>query len=152
MVLSPTWGAQAGAITWIDMTTGKTVNGVSAGVIGAANSLVGGSPGDNIAGNVTRLDSSHYLALAPDVDIPGDGEFGAADVGAIAWMTNGGLLANGSAAVGQISPTTSLVGPSRARSRIGSGGYVSSGDSTTRSLLVLSPFWGSTGGSAPAAP
>jgi filamentous hemagglutinin family protein len=148
MVLNPNWGTQAGAITWIDMTTGKTVNGVSAGAIGAANSLVGGTPGDNIAGNVTRLDSGHYLALAPDVDVPGDGEFGVS--GRRRDHVDDERRPAGERQLRRRRdlPATSLVG-TVANSRIGSGGYVSSGDSTTRSLLVLSPFWGGTGGSGP---
>jgi len=136
----PEWNAARGALLWIDMGTGRTPGGIQAGVVGAANSIVGGAAGDRVGDDVRRLASGHYLVLAPDWDSAA----GAQDVGSVTWIRNTGVLANG-ATSGTLSAATSLTGGA-AFDRVGSGGIVElSGNNALRPFVVLSPSWGGGG-------
>jgi hypothetical protein len=60
VVLSPSWNGTVGAVTW-----GSGTAGVS-GVVSAANSLVGSSPGDQVGGfGVTALANGNYVVGSP---------------------------------------------------------------------------------------
>ncbi|WP_254939708.1 S-layer family protein [Cyanobium sp. Morenito 9A2] len=104
------WNNRAGAVTWLDTSTGRLANGNPAvGTIGATNSLVGSTANDGIGsyydtvikgGNVLLLSSGWAHGTAPSA-------------GAVTWLSVGtGQLANGSAAIGPISAANSLVGSS----------------------------------------
>jgi hypothetical protein len=123
VVWSPQWhngGAEfAGAVTWGDGTMG------TAGVVSAANSLVGSTAND-LVGRVTALSNGNYLVGSPDWD---NGP--AADAGMVTWGDGTG------GTVGVVSEANSLVG-STASDRIGYYGVwaLSNGN-----YLVWSPDW-----------
>ncbi len=136
----PDWNGARGALTWIEMATGRTPGGAQAGVIGAANSIVGGAAGDRFGADVRLLSSDHFLVLSPDWDGPA----GLQDVGAVTWIRNTGALAN-NATSGTLSSATSLIGGA-AFDRVGSGGIQELwGDHLVLPVVVISPQWGGAG-------
>jgi hypothetical protein len=96
LVFSPLWNGKRGAVTWGSGTAGVT------GTISAANSLIGGGPGDAVGGRattfvsgVTALPNGNYVVVSPDF---GGGK------GAATW-------GNGTTgATGIVSSANSLVG------------------------------------------
>ncbi len=119
-ILSPNWtngsfGA-AGAITWVDPSNGLT------GVVGAGNSLVGGSVNDRVGNNnIDYRDGTHYL------------------VRTTAWADSAGALTwvdSASPPVGVVDATNSLVG-SIAGDQVGS----SVQNLFNGKSLVRSPAW-----------
>lgn len=82
VVISPDWDngmiVNAGAVTWIDGTTGLT------GTISAANSLVGTTAGDRLGETGVwgffELPGGHFAVVSPSFSSPG-----AAHAGAITW-------------------------------------------------------------------
>ncbi|MCC2636956.1 MAG: filamentous hemagglutinin family outer membrane protein [Moraxellaceae bacterium] len=112
----------AGAMTWVNGTTGLT------GTINAANSLVGGRSNDRIgSGGVRALANGHYLVNSYTWD-----NGSAVDAGAVTW-------GSGTSGVrGVVSAGNSLVG-THANDNVGTFGSVTSfanGD-----YLVLTPTW-----------
>ncbi|HNG79990.1 MAG TPA: hypothetical protein PLW24_11005, partial [Burkholderiaceae bacterium] len=95
MFRMPEWNGARGAMMWINMATGATPSGAFNGVVGEANSIVGGTAGDRFGSNVQTLSSNHFLVLSPDWD---DAAQGLQDVGAVTWINRNGTLANGSVA------------------------------------------------------
>lgn len=120
LVSSPHWNNDAGSITWADAGSSIT------GTIGAANSLVGSTPGDQV-GNVLELFDGNYLVLSPSWH---NGP--TVDAGAVTWGSGA------SGITGTVSAANSLVG-SFAGDRVGSG-YLRQ-DLETQNYLVLSPNW-----------
>jgi filamentous hemagglutinin family protein len=120
VVASADWGGGLGAATWRDGTTS------GAGVVGAANSLVGSTAADHVSsGGITALSNGHYVVSSPDWD-------GAAvNVGAVTW-SNGNTGRSGA-----VRAADSLTGSS-VNDRVGSGGVtaLSNGD-----YVVSSPTW-----------
>ena len=97
--------ANAGAVTWGSGTTGVS------GVISAANSLVGGTQGNQIGyGGITELSNGNYVINSYNWD-----NGGVQDVGAVTWCSGT------TAMTGVVSATNSLVG-TRIVDRVGSGG------------------------------
>ena len=95
----------AGAITWINGTTGLT------GPITRSNSMVGSHNGDKIGSSINVLANGNYVVVSRDW---GNGT--ATKVGAITW-------GNGNSAItGNISASNSLVG-SRANDQVGLGSF-----------------------------
>jgi len=93
-----------GAATW-----GNGLSGI-AGVVSAANSLVGSAANDEVGINVVALSNGHYVTSAPDWD---NGT--AQNVGAATW-------GNGSGGTqGPVSAANSLIGGG-SQNRVGSGG------------------------------
>ena len=109
VVPSPLWNsgavADAGAVTW-----GSSVSGV-AGVVSAANSLIGSTTADKIgSGGVTGLSNGNYVVASPLWDAGA-----VTNVGAV-------TLSNGaSGTVGVVSAANSLIGGT-ANDQVGSGG------------------------------
>jgi hypothetical protein len=131
VVLSPLWnnGAvlAAGAATWVSGAGG------TAGVVSAANSLVGDAADDKVSsGGVMPLANGNYVVSSP------------------AW-SNGAVLAAGAATWGNgasglsgvVSPANSLVGTTAGDS-VGEGKVTAL---TNGNYVVASPFW-SNGGRA----
>ncbi|HEX8504749.1 MAG TPA: T9SS type A sorting domain-containing protein, partial [Hymenobacter sp.] len=110
LVVTPRWSSAAvelaGAVTWARGT------GLTAGLIGPANSLVGTHDRDRVGeGGAVGLAGGQYVVSSPNWD-----NGGTADVGAVTW------LAGGQASVsGVVSAANSLVGTS-AGDRVGSTG------------------------------
>jgi trimeric autotransporter adhesin len=97
VVQSDAWqsspGVHAGAVTWINGTTGLD------GVVGASNSLVGSSGGDANFRAVTALTNGNYVVVSVSWDSPTGNNAGAAT-----WGNGNGPL------TGAISDTNSIVG------------------------------------------
>ena len=114
VVGSPEWSDPAsgetavGAATWASATSGV------AGVISAANSLIGDTTDDAVGRAVFSLRNGNYVVAVPDWDDP---KTGIADVGAVTWAN--GLTGK----VGAVSDTDSLVG-STELDEVGSGGAI----------------------------
>ncbi|MFM2057582.1 MAG: hypothetical protein RLY71_1967 [Pseudomonadota bacterium] len=124
VVASPDWSSGAalglGAVTWGNGATG------AAGVVGAANSLVGGTAFDHLgSGGVTALANGHYVIASPLWD-------GAVvNAGAVTW-------ANGSSGLtGSASAANSLVGATT-NDQVGAGGVMAL---TNGNYIVASPDW-----------
>lgn len=127
VVRSPNWsnaGASgAGAVTWFNG------NGGAAGVVSAANSLVGGSAGDLVGLGLTVLGNGNYVVVSPYWH-----NGNTAGAGASTWR-------NGSAtAAGIVSASNSLVGGQAGdgyesfATALGNGNYV-----------VSNPAWDNAG-------
>jgi hypothetical protein len=93
VVASYTWHTNIGAATWVNGTSGR------AGLISAANSLVGSTVGDFVGASVVALSNGNYVVASPMWH-----NGGAANAGAVTW-------GNGTSGVtGGISAANSLVG------------------------------------------
>jgi uncharacterized repeat protein (TIGR01451 family) len=130
VVASPDWSngsvQTVGAVTWGDGTKGIT------GVVSAANSLVGSSPGDRVGSwGFGALGGDAYVVASPTWDAGA-----VADAGAVTWCNNP------VGCTGEISTINSLVG-NQANDRVGSEGItvLSNGN-----YVVRSAFWNSAGG------
>ncbi len=134
VVSSPGWqdaNGAVGAATWINGTTGQTVN--SADTIDAANSLIGSTSGDQVGIGaqlpgttaVTALASGDYVVISPDWQSNGN------VVGAVTWG-NGGA-----GTVGPLSAANSFVG-STDGDHVGSGGVTAL---INGNYVVSSPNW-----------
>lgn len=135
VVCSPLWDdgskADVGAITWEDGTK------IISGTISSVNSLVGGTPGDQLGSlsaeentlagcGVTALANGNYIVASPLWD---NGTV--VDAGAITWS-------NGTTGItGTISMENSLVGTTEL-DKLGSKGATVIKDS---SYIVVSPLW-----------
>jgi hypothetical protein len=129
VVRSPSWSntspfiATVGAVTWCNGTTGMT------GLITSANSLVGGTSGDNIGlTGVTALTNGNYVISSQNWDNPSPV---ISNVGAVTW----GSGTSGSSGV--ITSANSLVG-STSGDNVGSGGITSL---TNGNYVVSSVNW-----------
>jgi hypothetical protein len=83
VVASPDWTRPggivgAGAATWVNGMTGRTIDG--SGIISAANSLVGFHPGDHVGSSVTALSNGNYVVASPEW-----ARGGIVDAGAATW-------------------------------------------------------------------
>jgi filamentous hemagglutinin family protein len=139
VVRSSGWNSGAGAVTWVNGTTGKTSDG--SGTISSANSLIGSSAGDSVGSDTVKLLGNGTLVLAD--------QFWGGGKGAVTWMDGAtGKLADNSQG-GVVSATNSLIGsttdalsPSSTGDRIGSGGITEITDGATFwNYVVASPFW-----------
>ncbi len=132
VVRSTTWNGGAGAVTFLDRTTGKT------GVVDASNSLVGSASGDSVGSggiqNIKDNGTYHYLVLSPNWN----GTAGAVTFG------NGASGVSGAVAVGN-----SYVGDT-AGDQVGSGGVTTLVDNlgydTYDTYVVWSPSWHGSAG------
>lgn len=129
VVVNPFWdngaGANAGAVTWCDGTTGR------AGTASAANSLVGTATNDQVgAGGITILTNGNYVVNSfswNSVAISG--------VGAATWC-------NGTTGItGAVSASNSLIGSS-AGDQVSGGGTIAL---TNGNYVVRSQSWSNGG-------
>ena len=119
LILSPSFGGNTGAVTWVD-----GANGI-AGTVSSENSLVGAASGDAIgSGGVRVLYNGNYLVLSPGFNN---------NAGAVTW----GNEATGVSGV--VDSTNSLVGAASGDA-VGSSGVLQLSNGTN--YLVLSPSWG----------
>lgn len=115
VVSSPGWNnasaADAGAVTWIDATTGLS------GVVSAQNSLVGSSANDTVGGyqGVVPLTNGHYVVASPAWS-----NGGVQNVGAVTWGNGSG------GTVGAASASNSLVGTD-SQDSVGEAGFLAGG-------------------------
>jgi hypothetical protein len=122
---SPSWSGNRGAATWVNGTTGQTLDGL--GTISDANSLVGGDAGDQVGINLAGLSNGNYLVRSTWND----------NRGAVTWG-DGTLGVHGTASEGN-----SLVGSNPndqvgfTFTRLSNGNYV-----------VQSPSWNGNRGAA----
>ncbi|TXT27160.1 MAG: cadherin domain-containing protein [Gallionellaceae bacterium] len=138
LVQNPYWdngaAADAGAVTWMNGTTGALSNGTFGGAISAANSLVGSVAGDLSGSAVTQLSSGNLLVRSTSWD---NVSTLAANAGAVTWMNGAtGALSDGTAG-GAVSVSNSLIG-STANDMVGSGmieHYLN------LNILLLNPGW-----------
>jgi len=113
----------AGAATWVNGTTGVTMNGLN--TISNANSLVGtGTSNDVAVDGIVALSNGNYVVVSPGWDGAGD------DRGAVTW----GNGATGTA--GNVTTANSLFGGTD-DDRVGSGGVYAL---TNGHYVVASPF------------
>ena len=133
LVATPTWNnggsiGNAGAVTWISGTTGKTKLG-SFGAISDTNSIVGTTNGDAVGlSGVTALTGNNkFVVVSPNWS---------GNAGAVTW----GDGADGSV-VGAISSSNSLIGS--AGSQVGSGGVTALANGN---YVIASVNWDSNGG------
>ena len=143
LVRSPNWSngtnTTAGAVTWMDGTTGALSTGGAGGAVSPGNSLVGATLND-LVGNQVLVSGSAAVALSPNWT---NGANAAA--GAVSWLNGAdGKLSNG-AFGGAISTANSLVG-SAASDQVGSGGIT--WGLLGGNIAISSPQWGSGGISA----
>jgi len=128
VVSSPHWNNNIGAATWGD---GSTAGNRLAGIVSAANSLVGSSPNDAIGSNVTALPNGNYVVGSGYWD---NGTV--TDVGAVTWCSGLGST------VGPVSATNSLVGSTK-------NDFIGASDSglctvtalTNSNYVVCSGYW-----------
>ncbi len=135
LLLSPDWSdggalGGAGAVTWISASSGRLANGLTGGVIGQSNSIVGGAAGDRIgSGGITQSGYYYgghlYFVRSPDwTDGGTKTEAGAltrfnANTGLLSGMTNPtDFLESG----GVVSAFNSVVG-AQSGDRIGDGEF-----------------------------
>lgn len=116
-VATSAWNGSAGAVTWIDSAAPLV------GVVGAGNSLVGGTPGDQVGsgGIYNNLISGKWTVFSPNWN---------GTMGAVTFMDHAGGTA------GVVGAGNSLVG-SAAGDRVGSGYWEYVGDK----IAILSPDW-----------
>jgi hypothetical protein len=124
LVTSFTWnnGAapRAGALTWCSGVTG------CAGVVSAANSLVGQTASDQVGyGGVIGLSNGNYVVLSPNWD-----NGAAAEAGAVTWCS--GVTG----CTGVVTTTNSLVGDTAGDGAWGSVAALPNGN-----YVVLNPYW-----------
>ncbi|HEX2828325.1 MAG TPA: filamentous hemagglutinin N-terminal domain-containing protein [Burkholderiales bacterium] len=126
VVSSPNWNNAAGAATW-----GSATSGV-AGVVSAANSLVGSSPNDLVSAatvgfaGVRALTNGNYVVSSPSWD-----NAGISDAGAATW-------GNGTTGVtGAVTALNSLAG-TQANDGVGYHGATAL---TNGNYVVMSPLW-----------
>lgn len=115
----------AGVMAWVNGT------GTATGVLNAANSLVGGSPGDRVGIiGITELSNGNYVVISYDWD-----NGGTVDAGAVTWRngTGGGG--------GVVSASNSLVG-SATDDNVGRGGAIALSNGH---YVVSSPQWTNAG-------
>ncbi|WP_043814724.1 beta strand repeat-containing protein, partial [Rubrivivax gelatinosus] len=127
LVHNRAWSNSKGAVTFGDGNSGI------AGVVSAANSLVGSTAADFASSSVVQLSGSNYLVVTPYSDL------GASDGGAVTW-------ASGTSGItGAVSTSNSLYG-SHVGDRVGLGGALPVGtldaDGLRPNAIVLSPQWG----------
>jgi len=94
VIKSPHWDAGRGAATWCSASAGCS------GIVSAANSVVGSTPGDSIGTNVTVLASGAFVVNSGVWDYPAL----AVDAGAVRWCPGTGPC------IGPLSEANSLVG------------------------------------------
>ncbi len=111
--------ADAGAATWCSASGGPDR------VVSAANSMVGGSAGDQVGKRVQALSGGRYLLRTQDWDNGAQ-----ADAGAVTWCAAGG------GTVGVVSSANSLVGASASDFVASSTLELNSG-----AVVVVSQFW-----------
>ena len=121
VVRSPGWNGNAGAVTWLD-----TVSPV-VGAVSSANSLVGGTPGDQVGSSgISDLGTGHSLVFSPSWN---------GNMGAVTWFDNT------TGTVGLVSASNSLVGSTAGTittgDRVGSNSYQSVGTQ----IAIRNPGW-----------
>ena len=126
-VQSPNWSnagaATAGAVTWVNGTSGKLADGTTGGTISASNSLIGSTAGDSVGSyGVTALSNGNYVVDSAGLS---------GGIGAVTWGNGSG------GTVGVVSASNSLVG-SVAGDSIGMGGVTALPNGN---YLVSSPNW-----------
>ncbi|MDB6132721.1 MAG: Cadherin proteinputative collagen-binding protein [Verrucomicrobiales bacterium] len=122
-VLSPQWSQNRGAVTW-----GQAGTAIS-GKISAANSLIGGQPGDLAGqGGLTLLANGNAV-----VSSPAWADGAAVNAGAVTWIGSG----SGGPATGPVSAANSLTG-SHAGDQVGVAGITALADGH---YTVASPQW-----------
>ncbi len=155
VVDSPDWtnpdgsngsAVNAGAVTWVNGTTGTTVDGESVvnDIVNNVNSLVGTTTGCFVgSGGVTVLKASqsvsNYVVVSPDWN---NGAY--LNAGAVTWVNGGtGETTDGKSVV---SSENSLVGITSG-SLVGSGGVVplTAISSSSPNYVVVSPLWNDDG-------
>ena len=128
LVFSPNWNGSMGAVTWFDDVAGTL------GSVGAGNSLVGSTAGDQIGSGLWDTFGSRIVILSPNWNNGGS----AATAGAMTWADAGAAI------TGPVTAANSLVG-GRANDRVGNNGI----DFLTDSLSVVrSTNWGGNAGAA----
>ena len=141
LIFTRGFASSAGAVTWMDMSTGRLANDTTGGVIGAANSVVGDRAGDGVGGN-----QDHWTGNDNDLGtvayIGSDAWHSSA--GAVTWMNlDTGALVDGSAG-GVVSAANSLVG-SNAGDLVGQSRVQSSGPDGTTFLFHTAAWNGGRG-------
>ena len=120
LLRSPSWNGSAGAVSFSSGTSALT------GAVGAANSLVGSTAGDNVGSTIQFLNNGDYVVLSPNwantASVP--------QAGAVTF----GDLATGVA--GLVSSNNSLVGTSTG-DRLGSNGITQMPRNSN--FLIFSP-------------
>jgi hypothetical protein len=141
VVVSPRWTnaavANAGAVTWVNGTTGLN------GVVSSANSLVGSSPNDQVGFAVAPFEQPYDSAARYSISVLANGNFlvtsllwnngAATQAGAVTFVNGASGIA------GAVSAANSLVG-THANDQVGSAFSSELGNGN---VVVVSPLWSS---------
>jgi filamentous hemagglutinin family protein len=146
VVVSSSWSTlggitNAGAVTWMNGSTGALSTGSTGGAITSSNSLVGSAAGDKVGANTTAgTDASGLTVLANDNLLIASNNW-SGTFGAVSWM-NGktGVLSDGTLG-GAVSSLNSLVGSS-VGDKVGS----SITQLVNNNAVVVTPGWTTLGG------
>lgn len=136
--ISDTWdnGAaiNAGALTWMNSTTGLLANGATGGAVSAANSLVGSTAAD-----ISSTSSTFFPLLSGNMIITNQlwDNGVVVDAGAVTWM-NGATGALSSGAVGGVISNTNSLVSLGGGSTMGNGGVTELGNGK---IVIVSPNW-----------
>ncbi|MGE3808566.1 MAG: hypothetical protein AB7K24_28200, partial [Gemmataceae bacterium] len=136
VIVSPEWRnagvLNAGAVTWVDGTTGLGANGL--GAVSTGNSLVGSSTDDFVGRDgVTVLTNHNYVVASAMWDNT------VTDAGAATWMN--GVSGQSSTGFGAVTDSNSLVG-STAFDQVGFFGVTAL---ATGNYVVINPAWDNGG-------
>lgn len=122
LVVTPTWSnggtaPDAGAVTWMDGSSGQLSGGAWGGQVSSTNSLVSNAEGDQVgSGGISWLtDNSTYWNYAIRSPLLGSGGVAASALGAVTWMNGAtGELSNSTAGTpvfgGVLGAANSIVG------------------------------------------
>jgi len=134
VVPDPSWKDGRGAVTWVNGSTGQTIDG--SGIISEANSLIGSNPDDTVGTFLTTLSNGNYV------------------VSSINWHGNRGAATWGDGTTGVsgvVSEANSLVGSNPgpscfSRPPQGDCVGINIGTPSNGNYLVGSLFWNSARG------
>ncbi|MBK1714231.1 hypothetical protein CKO43_15765 [Rubrivivax gelatinosus] len=169
LVASPGWNnsgaAQAGAISWINGTTGALAGGGSGGTVSAANSLVGSHAGDVLGyrlpvDGVAQLTNGNFVLLNPQwYEERGAVTWGSGSAGVSGTVSSSnslvGSTGSGSVAFATLGSTYRIIGETdinsdwvdrtsdHAGDNVGAGGVTVLADGNA---VIGSPLWSQSSG------
>lgn len=148
VVVASSWSTlggipNAGAVTWMNGTTGALSNGSTGGTITSTNSLVGSAAGDKVGVVTTAGTDASGLTVLPNDNLLIASNNWSGTMGAVTWMNGkNGKLSDGSSTGSAITASNSLLG-------LTTGDKVGSSVTTlfNSNAVVITPTWTQPSGS-----